>query len=89
MLFDSTLRKDLSRSFGGTLIVILTIVLTMMLIRTLGMAAGGKVSPLRGRKANTVRISCGLSAGIEDSFISICEAGPSMFSITFVRERLA
>lgn len=45
MLFDSTLRKDLSRSFGGTLIVILTIVLTMMLIRTLGMAAGGKVSP--------------------------------------------
>ena len=31
--------------FGGTLIVILTIVLTMMLIRTLGMAAGGAVAP--------------------------------------------
>ena len=31
--------------FGGTLIVILTIVLTMMLIRTLGMAAGGTVAP--------------------------------------------
>ncbi len=31
--------------FGGTLIVILTIVLTMMLIRTLGMAAGGEVAP--------------------------------------------
>ena len=45
MLFDSTLRKELSRSFGGTLVVILTIVLTMMLIRTLGMAAGGKVAP--------------------------------------------
>ncbi|MDQ5898675.1 MAG: lipopolysaccharide export system permease protein [Pseudomonadota bacterium] len=45
MLFDSTLRKQLSRSFGGTLIVTLTIVLTMMLIRTLGMAAGGQVSP--------------------------------------------
>ena len=40
MLFDSTLRKELSRSFGGTLVVILTIVLTMMLIRVLGMAAG-------------------------------------------------
>ena len=45
MLFDTTLRRDLSRMFGGTLIVILTIVLTMMLIRTLGQAAGGAVSP--------------------------------------------
>ncbi len=45
MLFDSVLRKDLSRSFGGTLVVILTIVLTMLLIRTLGLAAGGRVSP--------------------------------------------
>ena len=45
MLFDSTLRKDLARTFGATLVVILTIVLTMMLIRTLGLAAGGKVSP--------------------------------------------
>ena len=31
--------------FGGTLVVILTIVLTMMLIRTLGQAAGGSVAP--------------------------------------------
>ncbi len=45
MLFDTTLRKDLSRTFGGTLVVILTIVLTMMLIRTLGQAAGGVVAP--------------------------------------------
>jgi lipopolysaccharide export system permease protein len=45
MLFDSSLRKELSRSFGGTLIVILTIVLTMMLIRTLAQAAGGRVAP--------------------------------------------
>ena len=45
MLFDSTLRKELARSFGATLIVILTIVLTMMLIRTLGLAAGGQVAP--------------------------------------------
>ncbi len=45
MLFDSTLRRDLARSFGATLVVILTIVLTMMLIRTLGLAAGGRVSP--------------------------------------------
>jgi len=45
MLFDSTLRRDLARSFGATLVVILTIVLTMMLIRTLGQAAVGSVAP--------------------------------------------
>jgi lipopolysaccharide export system permease protein len=45
MLFDSTLQKELSRAFGGTLVVILTIVLTMFLIRTLGQAAGGQVAP--------------------------------------------
>ncbi len=45
MLFDSTLRRDLARNFGATLIVILTIVFTMMLIRTLGQAAVGEVAP--------------------------------------------
>jgi lipopolysaccharide export system permease protein len=45
MLFDSTVRRELARSFGATLVVILTIVITMMLIRTLGMAAGGEVAP--------------------------------------------
>ena len=45
MLFDSTLRRDLARNFGATLVVILTIVLTMMLIRTLGLAAVGQVAP--------------------------------------------
>jgi lipopolysaccharide export system permease protein len=45
MLFDSTLRRDLARSFGATLVVILTIVLTIMLIRTLGQAAGGRIAP--------------------------------------------
>jgi len=45
MLFDTTLRRELARSFGGTLVVILTIVLTMMLIRTLGQAAGGVIAP--------------------------------------------
>ena len=45
MLFDSTLRRDLARNIGATLVVILTIVLTMMLIRTLGLAALGQVAP--------------------------------------------
>ena len=45
MLFDSTLRKDLARNFAATLVVILTIVITLFLIRTLGQAAGGRVSP--------------------------------------------
>ena len=45
MLFDSTVRRELSRGFGATLVVILTIVLTMLLIRTVGQAAGGAVAP--------------------------------------------
>jgi lipopolysaccharide export system permease protein len=45
MLFDSTVRRELARSFGATVVVILTIVLTMMLIRTIGQAASGVVSP--------------------------------------------
>ena len=45
MLFDSTVRRELARSFGATLVVILTIIITMMLIRTLGQAAGGAVAP--------------------------------------------
>jgi len=45
MLFDSTLRRELARNFGGTLVVILTIVLTIMFIRNLGQAAGGRISP--------------------------------------------
>ena len=39
MLFDSTLRRDLARTFGATLVVLLTIVITMLLVRTLSLAA--------------------------------------------------
>jgi lipopolysaccharide export system permease protein len=45
MLFDSTVRRELARTFGATLVVILTIVLTMFLIRTIGQAASGAVAP--------------------------------------------
>lgn len=45
MLFHSSTRKELARSFGATLVVIFTIVLTMLLIRTLGQASSGKVNP--------------------------------------------
>jgi lipopolysaccharide export system permease protein len=45
MLFDIALRRELARNFGATLVVVLTIVLTMMLIRTLGQAAVGSVAP--------------------------------------------
>lgn len=45
MLFDSSLRKELGRSFGATLVVLVTIVMTMMLIRTLGQASAGRVNP--------------------------------------------
>lgn len=45
MLFDSTVRRELARTFGATLVVILTIVITMFLLRTVGLAAKGSVSP--------------------------------------------
>jgi lipopolysaccharide export system permease protein len=45
MLFDSTVRKELAKSFGATLVVILTIVLTSFLIRTVGQAADGAIAP--------------------------------------------
>lgn len=45
MLFHSSIRKELARSFGATLVVLGTIVMTIMLIRTLGQASRGSVSP--------------------------------------------
>ncbi|TWO71850.1 LPS export ABC transporter permease LptF [Caenimonas sedimenti] len=45
MLFHSTLRKELARSFGATLVVLVTIVMTMTLIRTLSQASRGSVNP--------------------------------------------
>lgn len=45
MLFHSSIRKELARSFGATLVVLFTIVVTMMLIRTLGQATAGSVDP--------------------------------------------
>jgi lipopolysaccharide export system permease protein len=45
MLFDSSLRKDLARNFMATAVVILTIVMTIMLIRTLGQASRGAINP--------------------------------------------
>ena len=45
MLFDSSIRKEMARSFGATLVVLITVVMTMMLIRTLGQASRGNVNP--------------------------------------------
>lgn len=45
MLFDRLFRKELARTFGVALVVLLTIVMTMALIRTLSQAAGGRVGP--------------------------------------------
>lgn len=45
MLFQSSIRRELSRSFGATLIVLVTVVMTMLLIRTLGQATRGSFNP--------------------------------------------
>ena len=45
MLFHSSIRKELARSFGATLIVLVTVVMTITLIRTLGQASRGSFNP--------------------------------------------
>lgn len=45
MLFHSSIRRELARAFGATLVVLFTIVLTILLIRTLGLASRGSVNP--------------------------------------------
>ncbi len=45
MLFHSSIRKELARSFGATLVVLITVVVTMTLIRTLGEAGRGVFNP--------------------------------------------
>lgn len=45
MLFHSSVRKELSRTFGATLVVLITVVMTMMLIRVLFLANRGRVNP--------------------------------------------
>lgn len=45
MVFDSSLRKDLARNFVATVVVLVTIVMTILLIRTLGQASKGSINP--------------------------------------------
>ena len=45
MLFHSSIRKELARSFGATLVVLITVVMTMTLIRTLVEAVRGVFNP--------------------------------------------
>ena len=45
MLFHSSIRKELARSFGAILVVLATVVMTMTLIRTVGEASRGTFNP--------------------------------------------
>ena len=45
MLFHSSIRQELTRTFGATLVVLITVVMTMTLIRTLGEASRGNFNP--------------------------------------------
>lgn len=45
MLFHSSIRKDMARSFWTSWMVLSTIVMTLMLIRTLGLASEGQFDP--------------------------------------------
>jgi len=45
MLFHSSIRKEMARSFGATVVVLTTVIMTMLLIRTLNLAQRGSVNP--------------------------------------------
>lgn len=45
MLFHYSVRKELARTFGAVLVVLVTVVMTMTLIRTLGQASRGNFNP--------------------------------------------
>jgi lipopolysaccharide export system permease protein len=45
MLFHSSIRKELARSFSATLVVLSTIVMTVVLVRALGLASRGSINP--------------------------------------------
>ncbi len=45
MLFHSSIHKEMSRTFGATVVVLATIVMTVLLIRTVGLASRGSVDP--------------------------------------------
>jgi len=45
MIYETSTRSELAKSFGPILIVLVTIGMTMILIRTLGQASIGKVNP--------------------------------------------
>jgi len=45
MLFQSSIRLELARSFGAVLVVLVTVVMTMTPIRTLGLASRGNLNP--------------------------------------------
>jgi len=45
MLFHSSLRRELARVFGATLVILVTVVMTITLIRTLGQASRGGFAP--------------------------------------------
>ena len=45
MLFHSSIRKELARTFGATLVILITVVMTTTVIRTLGEATRGLFAP--------------------------------------------
>jgi len=60
MLFDSTLRRDLSRNFGATLVVILTIVLPTMLALSLFVAIVMTLSRMYRESEMTIWFASGV-----------------------------
>jgi lipopolysaccharide export system permease protein len=80
MLFDSSLRKELGRSFSATLVVLVTIVITVMLIRTLGQATAGRVNPSEVMLVMGFTVLAHLSTILTGSlFVAITATLPRMY----------
>ena len=75
MLFDSTLRRELARNFGGTLVVIRTIGRPLMFIRNRGQAASGGSGPQRGKPRSS-------RAGLPASPLLVTKHIPSADGLT-------
>ncbi|NBO42933.1 MAG: LPS export ABC transporter permease LptF, partial [Betaproteobacteria bacterium] len=44
-IFQKSIHKELLRNFGGSTVILFTIVMTIMLIRILGQASKGQADP--------------------------------------------
>jgi len=66
VIFQSSIRKELSQSFATTLVVLLTVVMSNMLIQTLGQASRGAIHP-----ADVMQVMCFTALGYSATLLTL------------------